>query len=156
MSFTEVSFVIKYRVPPNYIYYALTNEEMISKYTQSKCIFEKNYSYCGGPGRSFIKFPNTKVGPQQIIPQESYFNPETIKQNRPKSQADSQQQIYAQKVNNYDNLWHRGPLETTTQSNYEPSYNTHNPYNQTYIAQPNIQTQNQQPNSVKFSEPELA
>jgi hypothetical protein len=122
-------------------------------------IGQKNYSYCGGPpmpGRSFIKFPKTKVGPQQIIPQESYFNPETIKQNRPKSQADSQQQIYAQKVNNYDNLWHRGPLETTTQSNYEPSYNTHNPYNQTYIAQPNIQTQNQQPNSVKFAEPELA
>ena len=41
MSFTEVRFVIKYRVPPNYIYDALTNEEMISKYTQSKCIFEK-------------------------------------------------------------------------------------------------------------------
>jgi activator of HSP90 ATPase len=41
MSFTEVRFVIKYRVPPNYIYDALTNEEMISKYTQSKCKFEK-------------------------------------------------------------------------------------------------------------------
>ena len=38
---SEVRFTIKYRVPPQIIFEAITNEEMISKYTQAKAKFEK-------------------------------------------------------------------------------------------------------------------
>ena len=38
---TEVRFNTKFRVPPHIIFEAITNEEMMSKYTQSKCIFQK-------------------------------------------------------------------------------------------------------------------
>ena len=41
MQTSEIRFVIKYRVPPNIIFEALTNQEMISKYTQSESKFEK-------------------------------------------------------------------------------------------------------------------
>ena len=38
---SEVRFVVKFRVPPQIIFEAITNEEMISKYTQAKAKFEK-------------------------------------------------------------------------------------------------------------------
>ena len=38
---SEVRFSIKYRVPPHIIFEAMTNQEMISKYTQAKAKFEK-------------------------------------------------------------------------------------------------------------------
>ena len=38
---SEVRFIVKFRVPPQIIFEAITNEEMISKYTQAKAKFEK-------------------------------------------------------------------------------------------------------------------
>ena len=38
---SEIRFTIKYRVPPQIIFEALTNSELISKYTQSESKFEK-------------------------------------------------------------------------------------------------------------------
>ena len=38
---SEVRFIVKFRVPPQIIFEAITNEEMISKYTQDKAKFEK-------------------------------------------------------------------------------------------------------------------
>ena len=38
---SEVRFIVKFRVPPQIIFEAITNEEMISKYTQAKARFEK-------------------------------------------------------------------------------------------------------------------
>ena len=38
---SEVRFIVKFRVPPHIIFEAITNEEMISKYTQAKAKFEK-------------------------------------------------------------------------------------------------------------------
>ena len=38
---SEVRFMVKFRVPPHIIFEAITNEEMISKYTQAKAKFEK-------------------------------------------------------------------------------------------------------------------
>ena len=38
---SEVRFIVKYRVPPQIIFEAITNEEMISKYTQAKAKFDK-------------------------------------------------------------------------------------------------------------------
>ena len=38
---SEVRFVVKFRVPPQIIFEAITNEEMISRYSQAKAKFEK-------------------------------------------------------------------------------------------------------------------
>ena len=38
---SDVRFIVKFRVPPQIIFEAITNEEMISKYTQAKAKFEK-------------------------------------------------------------------------------------------------------------------
>ena len=38
---SEVRFIVKFRVPPQIIFEAITSEEMISKYTQAKTKFEK-------------------------------------------------------------------------------------------------------------------
>jgi len=37
----ELKFKVKFRVPPNIIYEALTNQDMMIKYTQTPAVFEK-------------------------------------------------------------------------------------------------------------------
>ena len=56
---SEVRFTIKYRVPPQIIFEAITNEEMISKYTQAKAKFEKKK--CGIEHFDPIPHPSFRI-----------------------------------------------------------------------------------------------
>ena len=62
---SEVRFVVKYRVPPQIIFEAITNEEMISKYSQSKAKFEKKVGgaielYDGSIKGKIVEFEENK------------------------------------------------------------------------------------------------
>lgn len=52
----ELKFKVKYRVPTNIIYEALTNQDMMMKYTQTKAVFEKTN------GSAFSMYDNNIQG----------------------------------------------------------------------------------------------